>query len=130
MRAVEAVELLASTLSDKPSDPAVFRALATRLGNWPLLLRLAGSVLQARLARGEPLPKALDHVNLALDKKGITAFDRADADSRHDAVTKTVGVSLDLLVPEDRQRCFELAVFSEDVGVILGATVACARHPS
>ena len=55
----------------------------------------------------------------ALDRRGITAFDRSDAEDRHGAVALTIGASLDLLDKAERRRCIELAVFPEDKAIPL-----------
>lgn len=121
MSGAEALAMLAAALRQEPPDSRPLGELATRLGEWPLLLRLAGSALRLRMERGETLDAALKYVHKALTRKGITAFDRADADARNDAVASTVGVSLALLTEADQQRCFELAVFPEDEDIPLHA---------
>ena len=58
-------------------------------------------------------------VDKALDKRGLTAFDARQAAERYQAVSKTVGVSLELLTADERTRYTELAVFPEDVDIPL-----------
>ena len=48
---------------------------------------------------------------------GPTALDVTDAQERHTAVARTIGVSLSRLTPEQRDRYLELAVFGEDVAI-------------
>jgi WD40 repeat protein len=120
----ESVAMLTARLPASPSNPAPFRKLAERLGEWPLLLRLAASQLRERTERGDTVEGALAFVNRALDKRGAVAFDRANASSRNDAVATTVAASLALLSEADRVRAAELAVFSEAKAVPLSA--ACA----
>ena len=115
----QSVEMLTARLQEKPQDLGPFRKLATRLGEWPLLLRLAASQIRERLERGDSLDGAVGYVNRAFDKRGPIAFDRPN-----DAVAKTVSASLDILPPDDRRRCAELAIFPEDAPVPLSA--ACA----
>ena len=119
MRADEAVTLLGTGLGDHKELP--LRALAGRLGEWPLLLGLANGALRARVEQGQTLDDALAWVNRALDKRGLTAFDARDAEARDQAVALTLGVSLGLLNVEQRARYTELAVFPEDVDVPLAA---------
>jgi len=119
MRADEAVTLLGTGLGDHKE--LLLRALAGRLGEWPLLLGLANGALRARVELGQTLDDALAWVNRALDKHGLTAFDARDAEARDQAVALTLGVSLGLLNVEQRARYTELAVFPEDVDVPLAA---------
>jgi WD40 repeat protein len=96
------------------------RRLATRLGEWPLLLGLVNGVLQNQVKHAkQPLPDAIAYVNRALDKRGLTFFDARKTESRDQAVAKTIGVSLDLLKTAERARYAELAVFPEDVNIPL-----------
>jgi WD40 repeat protein len=124
MRASEAVRLLTAQFEPPPSDRAPFDALAERLGQWPLLLKLTGGTLRERLQRGDTLEGALAYVNTALDKRGLTAFDKDAPTDRHQAVQSTLAVSLDLLSKQHRQRCAELAVFAEDARVPLSTIQA------
>ncbi len=117
MKRGEAVEMLLSQIETVPLDRAPFRALAERLGQWPLMLKLARGAMRQRLARGDSLPGALRYVNEALDVKGFTVFDSRDASERHSGLSKTIQVSLDLLDEVDRQSCFQLSVFPEDIDI-------------
>ena len=119
MRGAEAVALLCADLP--PGEDEALRRLAARLGEWPLLLRLANGALVDRVTRSRAsLPDALAHVGRLLDKRGLTAFDAKDARERHEAVGKTLALSLDRLDPNEQARLGELAVFPEDVQVPLG----------
>jgi hypothetical protein len=117
MHPEEGAALVASGLPAATSSSLA--GLATRLGQWPLLLRLANGALRARVARGQGLPDALAFVNTALDRRGLTALDAHDAEARHQAVSRTLAVSLELLTEEERGRYSELAVFPEGVSVPL-----------
>ena len=101
-------------------------ALATLLGCWPILLRLANRTLRQRSLRQHmPLPKALDVVERDLARKGVLAFDPArETIERDQAVRATVEASLDLLSADERQCYAELAIFPQDVPVPL----ACAAE--
>jgi WD40 repeat protein len=76
-------------------------------------------VLRDRVGRGEALANALAYLNKALDKRGLTAFDAANAQARDAAVSATLRVSFELLQAEKYARYQELAVFPEDVAIPL-----------
>jgi hypothetical protein len=115
----ESVQMLVRGLVQPPGDLEPFVALAARLGEWPLLLDLANAALRRRMGYGDSLARALAWVHTALDKRGAGAFDRRDAEERNQAIAKSVGISLDLLEPDERQHYAELAIFPEDVGIPL-----------
>ena len=115
----EAADMLTARLDAPPRDLSPFYALAQRLGEWPLMLELAGGALRQRVARGDTLDGALTYLNKALDKRGVVAFDRTDAAARNQAIAKSIGVSLELLEPRERQRYLELAIFPDDVDIPL-----------
>jgi hypothetical protein len=117
MTSQEAVSLLVARLESAPADLQPFRKLAHRLGEWPLLLRLAGAALRQRLDRGDSLEGALRYVDRALEKRGVTAFDRERSADRHEAVASTLSMSMDLLDGADRARCVQLAIFPEDIAI-------------
>jgi WD40 repeat protein len=124
MTGPESVQLLLGAFQSKPANLEPVRALARRLGEWPLLLRLAASQLRSRTERGDSTAGALSFVNRALDKRGAVAFDRASPAARHDAVATTLGVSLELLKSADRRRCIELSIFANDRAVPVTAVRA------
>jgi WD40 repeat protein len=123
MRTAEAVELLGAGLEPTAEDRPALARLANRLGQWPLLLKLVNGLLRERVSRGEALPAALDYADKVLARRGLTGFDSRDATAaqRHDAVAKTIGVSLDLLTEPERERLRELAITPEDADVPLAA---------
>lgn len=120
----EALGLLLARLGSVPADTHAFEALVARLGEWPLPIKLVGSVMRQRVERGDTEANALAYVLRALDKRGIVAFDDPDSGERSDAVGRTIEASLDLLNATERQRCTELAVFAEDA--LIPMTVAAA----
>lgn len=124
MEPAEAVRLLSAGVSLPAGSAGPFRDLARRLGEWPVLLKLAAATLRQRIERGETPARALEYLNQALDRRGVTAFDRTDAAERGDAVARTLEVSLDLLKEEERQRLAELCIFPEDAEVPLSAAGA------
>jgi len=127
MSPAEAIEMLRMGLPtaeiqshDREGADEVLQWLATRLGEWPLLLGLVNGALRDRVnTANQPLPDAITYVNRALDKRGLTFFDAHKTESRNQAVAKTLGVSLDLLKPVERERYAELAVFPEDANIPL-----------
>jgi WD40 repeat protein len=94
-------------------------ALAKRLGEWVLLIKLANGVLRRRTESGGSMREAIDYVNKALDKRGLRAFDARDAVDRGHAVAKALKVSFDLLLADEYTRMTELAIFPEDVEIPL-----------
>jgi WD40 repeat protein len=119
----EAVQMLLARIPSASGEVGKLRAIAERLGNWPLLLKLASSQLNERIERGDSLNGALAYVERALDKRGIVAFDRAGRTARGDAVASTVAASLEQFSAEDQLRCAELAIFRGDSAFPL--TAAC-----
>ncbi|MGA9599365.1 MAG: TIR domain-containing protein [Methylocystis sp.] len=122
MQEREALQLLARGLP--PEQIAAERTnlakLAARLGEWALLLKLANGFLLDRVKNGEPLQKAISGVNQRLDAKGFIILDKPNAAERAKAVARSIGVSLDLLDPNERARFGELGVFPEDVDIPIG----------
>lgn len=120
MRQNEATELLAAGLNHDGSLTRELTALGARVGEWPLLLGLVNSALRNRIENDKQSPRdAIDWVNKALTKRGLAYFDARNSDQRSVAVGRTIGVSLDLLSEQQRERYFELAIFPEDVEIPL-----------
>lgn len=118
MRRSEAIALLGFGLPAGFDEP--LSDLAERLGEWPLLLTLANAALQDRVRDGrQSVVDAIAYVNKALLKKGVTFFDARDASARHQAVAKTIEISIERLTEGERQRFGELAVFPEDAKIPL-----------
>lgn len=113
MQTSEAVHLLGGGLDG--ADPEAVARLAARLGDWPLLLKLVNGRLLERIRQGQNAARAIDYVNRALDKRGLTAFDARYPQSRDQAAALTLDISLDALDTYERARLKELAVFPEDV---------------
>jgi WD40 repeat protein len=118
MRPDEATSLLGFNLPEGESSE--LKRLAQRLGEWPLLLKLVNATLRYRVHDlQQPFAAAIASVNALLDEYGLMAFDQDNARERHQAVAKTLEVSLRMLDEADRQRYFELAIFPEDVNIPL-----------
>jgi len=109
----ESVALLTSRLDTSGVPVELFRQLARRLGEWPLLLELANGALREQVQFEEPVAGAVKWVNQALDEAGVTAFDREDAAARNEAIGKTLEASL-VGLGDLRERCLELSAFAED----------------
>src|SRR5262249_41361647 len=60
-----------------------------------------------------------DYVNSGLEEGGVTVFDPRSSTGRHQAVARTLDVSLATLDADDRARFAELAIFSEDANIPL-----------
>ncbi len=118
MQSDEAVTLLRNQLPD--GQQKEMQQLATRMGGWPLLLKLTNGTLRDRVhSGGQNLPKAIRFVNRALDQHGLSAFDQRNAAARNQAVSHTIQVSLELLDQNQQSRYTELAIFPEDINIPL-----------
>lgn len=116
MEIPEAVNLLWLGLPEFKVE--VFRILARRLGEWPILLKLVNRQLREMVeVDGYTVKDALHEVESTLVLEGLTAFDIDDAESRQFAVEKTLAVSLKRLTDAELLRYHNLAVFPEDVGI-------------
>ena len=102
-------------------DDRKLEGLAERLGHWPLLIDLARPLLRERIALGQSVEDSLRYLDRALDKHGMTAFDARSPETRHEAVSQTIGVSLERFDADEQERLAELSVFAEDLDVPLGA---------
>jgi WD40 repeat protein len=122
MQQQEAVALLSFGLPDAAAHTATLQALAQRLGEWALLLKLVNGALREQVEAGSPLNEAFAFVNEGLDEEGISAFNLEHQAGRHAAVDRTMALSLRLLSSAEQARYAELAVFPEDTDVPL-ATV-------
>src|SRR5271166_724147 len=119
MTADESVQMLVRRLPIRPVELGPFRQLAHRLGEWPLLLKLAAGALRARLDYGDSLEGALSSVNRALDKRSVFAFEQDDLEQRDAAVKNTVELSTGLLRQPDLQSFTQLAIFPEGTEIPL-----------
>ncbi|MCB0096049.1 MAG: hypothetical protein KDE46_10035, partial [Caldilineaceae bacterium] len=127
MRISEAAELLGAGLANP--DLAALSALAQRLGEWPLLLKLVNRRLYQDVEQYSlPLADAMASVDAELDAFGLTSFDVEDAEERQQAVAASMGVGLQRLKSDARYgpmpvdevaRFMELAIFPEDTPIPL-----------
>lgn len=118
MASPEAVTLLGAELPE--GQKAGLAALASRLGEWPLLLKIVNRQLRELVGEdGLTVEQALREIGEALDAEGLTVFDQGDAEGRHQAVARTLEVSFKRLSAEERTRYDELGIFPEDRDVPL-----------
>lgn len=118
MRPAEAMALLAAGLPALP--PEAVGVLASRLGEWPVLLRLVNRALHEQIGLGRSADAALAYVEQGLAEEGLTAFDVANPQARDQAVAATIGVSLAFLDTDERERYAELAIFPEEAAIPIG----------
>jgi WD domain, G-beta repeat/NB-ARC domain len=118
MKKSEAMALLEAGLPK--GDQRALADLVGKLGEWPLLIKLVNRVLFDRVEQGQQIDAALTFAAEKLNRQGLTAFDAGDADQRNDAVSKTIGVSLELLnSTTELPRLLELGIFPEDEDIPL-----------
>ena len=86
-------------------------------GRWPVLLALVNGAVRADQNAGRQAEDSMREILHELRATGPTALDVTDAEERHTAVARTIGVSLSRLTAEQRDRYLELAVFGEDVAI-------------
>ena len=118
--AAVARRLLNAGLPTPPMSPQLEQQLLDLTGGWPLLLSLLNRRLGDDLRRtGTRIDVAAADAADRLRHDGPTALDVSDSDDRQMAVSATIGYSLDLLKPDDRDRFLELGIFPEDVEIPL-----------
>ncbi len=114
----EAVMLLRHGLP--PGENATFERLSSRLGYWPLLIKLVnGALRDAVLDFRQPLGAALADMDQGLNEGGLTVFDLDNTTDRSKAVRLTIEVSLSRLSTEEKERFESLLIFPEDINIPL-----------
>lgn len=101
----EALELLLKQSQISAGHETILNEVVSLLGNAPLPIKLAGTVLKEKLSDGEPDEAILD-VYKDLQKQGVVAFDQRNSPDHKLSVAKTIAESLDSL--DDRQRDYFL----------------------
>jgi WD40 repeat protein len=119
MHSDEALALLRAGLPETITHQDTLRALAAKLGEWPVLLRLVNGALREQVARGRTLAAALQYVMTGITKRGVDVFDIRTSTARDAAVARTIDVSLSLLRDDEAARFGELAIFPEDATIPL-----------
>jgi WD40 repeat protein len=119
MTGAEAVAMLAASLAHTGLSRSSLADVAKRLGEWPVLLSLFAGHVKESLQYGQSAADAVTDLLTELKEIGATAFDRANANDRRQAIDVTLTVSLRRLSPQERARCAMLSVFPEDVMIPL-----------
>jgi hypothetical protein len=96
------------------------RELLDVTGRWPPLLNLVNHRLAGEVRRGAGAARRRTRPS-GLREHGSAVFDIPDPGQRQTAVDATIGYSLDVLDPGDRDRFTELSVFAEDAEIPLAA---------
>ena len=102
-----------------PDEMRMLQALSTRLGEWPLLLKLVNGVLRGRVRTGQTLSDALISIYSVLDRRGLTAFDAKNPSTRNDAVEESINAGLKLLSKGDYKLYVKLTVFPANIDIPL-----------
>ncbi|MEV5540069.1 NB-ARC domain-containing protein [Saccharopolyspora shandongensis] len=108
----QASALLRQDLPDATAEDLA--PLLTRIGSWPLLVRLVNRAVRRHVRRGASATSAVAKVTEQLVFRGPSAVDLTNADQRSAAVAATVEASLSALAQADHSRLvryLELAVF-------------------
>jgi len=120
----DARQLLLARSGLQAAPPRAFDELVDRLGDWPLLLKLAGSTMRQRMLRKDAPERAIEHAIRTYEKRGVTAFDVQDSNDRADTIERCIGAGLDLLDADARRRWAELAIFPETLPIPLNAAAS------
>ncbi len=115
MNVSEARQMLLTNIdAEEPDlqDQESVEELIARLDHWPLLLELANSTLQQRLAGKDSLTGAIHYLRRALKNHGIVAFDQDDISERNQSIAASIELSLQQLKVDERQFCQHLASFT------------------
>ena len=109
---------LLSRWIDRPisaEERPLLTSLSRALGEWALLLELAGAELKSLVSSGRSVTESVDYIKRRLGRRGYTYFDREDEINRNLAVSESLNASLNMLSEIHRQRFFELGIFPNDV---------------
>jgi WD40 repeat protein len=119
MREAEAIAMLTNGVSNL--EPGSARNLARRLGEWPLALELASSMLRERVRQGDSAAHAVARLLTLIERKGVRALEDPTNDPRHRTISNVLDASLELLDADARRHLAELSIFPEDVEIPLAA---------
>lgn len=114
----QADRMLTSYLDERERDSDMLIKLAESVGRHPLTLHLLGSMLRERVQRGDSVGRTLEYARSALERRGITAFDRGRT------LFHALEASLEQLTTEERSQCALLAAFPEDRAIPLASARA------
>jgi len=123
METAEAAQFLLKLTDSSADSLPLVSELAVLLGEYPLMLELAGAYLRdVMLNDALSLTEAIDSLRARLTAYGYTAFDREDSNTRNASLQVSLSVSLERL-GKWKDRYLELAIFPEDTNIPL-ATLA------
>ncbi len=111
----EAAQLLTGGIAGVSGG--VVAGLLAVTGRWPVLLALVNGAVRADPSAGRTAEDSMCEILHELRATGPTALDVTDAEERHTAVARTIGVGVSRLTADQRDRYLELAVFGEDVAI-------------
>jgi WD40 repeat protein len=122
MREAEAIAMLSQGAPNL--ETAAARNLASRLGEWPLVLELASAMLRERIRQGDSPAHATERLLARIERKGLGILENPAAERRHRTISSVLEDSLELLDALGRRRLRELSIFPEDVPIPLSAAAA------
>jgi WD40 repeat protein len=111
----ESVELLMRDLAVTEHLRLTFIKFADELGNWPLLLSLTNARLRRESKERSSLEKAIDRVHEVLHRRGVTGFDKRDAQKRDEAIRLSLEAGLEPFDDRFRERAATIGLFPEDI---------------
>jgi hypothetical protein len=111
----EATQLLTAGVDGAPGG--VVEELLAVTGRWPVLLALVNGAIRDEVRAGRGVEEATREVVHELRTRGPSVLDVTEAEERHKAVSRTVGISLSRLSAQRRERYLELAVFGANVAI-------------
>lgn len=114
MTETEAVQVLAANLKPRPQRLDIFRRIARRLDEWPLLLGLANAALVKQIERGKTIDGAVESLNDVYERYGPSKFDTPNAIAPADSIRMSMEVSLSFLDAKQRGRYESLGIFPEN----------------
>jgi hypothetical protein len=114
----EAIEILTMQLTEPPPDVTPLEQVAKRLGNWPLLLSLAGAYLADQVRFGKPFDQVLSDLINLLDKDGLHSLNQR-IPPHNDTIVQSIQINVDLLDMSTRQHLLDLVVFPEHLEISL-----------
>jgi WD40 repeat protein len=122
----ESVALLTAGIDPEYITPlqAEFEKLATRLGEWALMLELTNGMLREEISEGASISEALQYVNEVLDEEGVLGIESDSSDERQQSAVGVLSASFRKLKSDERTRLNELSVFVDDSDVPLTSVMA------
>ena len=123
MTLTESTQLLSQGIAGLSN--ASLRALAERLGEWPLMLELANAMLLERIQIIKDTPEnALKWLNQVLQKRGVIGINQENTEERKSGTAGVLNSSFELLSPKEVTALEELAIFFEDTEIPTASIMA------